>query len=384
MPVFARDFHVSATASSLSLSLTTGLLAPAMIVGGIVSEARGRKAIMVASLFSSSLLMFVSAFAPRWELFLAALSRSRASRFAGLPAGSMAYLSEEVHPSVPSSLGDGTRHWRQLASAACAGGWRPGLLSELRVMAGGARCAGRGDCRLHRDWRDLSGARSPGSRPLHAPAAARSSDGVGVSWGAPAIPGGSPRSTRTGFILMGSLIATYNYVTYRLLAPPYSLRQSVVGAIFIVYLLGIVASAWAEAPPREQVRPAAAMVSMFALMLVGLGLTLHAAVGVHVILGITAVKRCGFFGGHSTTSAWIGLWPRGTKAQASALYMFFFYVGSESGGIAGWSYSGRDGSGRASWVSVTTLLFAGVTAWSWWRRRTMLVASHAGRCGIGK
>ena len=56
MPVFARDFNVSAAQSSLSLSLTTGLLAPAMIVAGALSEARGRKSMMVASLLASALL----------------------------------------------------------------------------------------------------------------------------------------------------------------------------------------------------------------------------------------------------------------------------------------------------------------------------------------
>src|SRR5436305_5747666 len=66
MPVFARDFHLTAAESSLSLSLTTGLLAPAMIVAGAISEARGRKSMMVASLFASALLALASAFAPRW------------------------------------------------------------------------------------------------------------------------------------------------------------------------------------------------------------------------------------------------------------------------------------------------------------------------------
>src|SRR5471032_2443048 len=70
MPVFAHDFHVSAAQSSLSLSLTTGLLAPAMIVAGALSEARGRKSMMVGSLLASSILMILSAFAPRWNLFL--------------------------------------------------------------------------------------------------------------------------------------------------------------------------------------------------------------------------------------------------------------------------------------------------------------------------
>ena len=98
MPVFARDFQVSAAQSSLSLSLTTGLLAPTLIVAGTISEARGRVPLMLASLFTSALLVIACAFAQRWGVLLALRALAGIS-FAGLPAVSMAYLSEEMHPS---------------------------------------------------------------------------------------------------------------------------------------------------------------------------------------------------------------------------------------------------------------------------------------------
>ncbi|MGH7617516.1 MAG: MFS transporter, partial [Gemmatimonadaceae bacterium] len=105
MPVFASEFHVSAAKSSLPLSLTTGLLAPALIVAGVVSEARGRKAIMAASLLASSLLMVAASFVHRWEAFLV-LRALVGITFGGFPAASMAYLSEEVHPaSIGLSMG---------------------------------------------------------------------------------------------------------------------------------------------------------------------------------------------------------------------------------------------------------------------------------------
>ena len=61
LPVFAREFGLSAAESSLSLSLTTGLLAPAMIVAGALSEARGRTPLMIASLGASAVLTILSA-----------------------------------------------------------------------------------------------------------------------------------------------------------------------------------------------------------------------------------------------------------------------------------------------------------------------------------
>ena len=98
MPVFAREFQISPAQSSLSLSLTSGLIAPMMIVAGAVSEARGRKTIMVASLFASAAIMLASAFVVHWNAFLA-LRALAGITFAGLPAISMAYLAEEVHPT---------------------------------------------------------------------------------------------------------------------------------------------------------------------------------------------------------------------------------------------------------------------------------------------
>jgi len=42
----------------------------------------------------------------------------------------------------------------------------------------------------------------------------------------------------------------------------------------------------------------------------------------------------GFFGGHSVASSWVGLRARQNKAQASSLYLFFYYLGSS---LVGWS-----------------------------------------------
>src|SRR5689334_19470338 len=105
MPIFASDFKVSAAQSSLSLSLTTGLLAPAMIVAGALSESRGRKPMMVASLLASAVLTLACAFATRWHTLLAIRALAGIT-FAGLPAISMAYLAEEVHPqSIGLAMG---------------------------------------------------------------------------------------------------------------------------------------------------------------------------------------------------------------------------------------------------------------------------------------
>ena len=45
------------------------------------------------------------------------------------------------------------------------------------------------------------------------------------------------------FLLMGCFVTVYNYIGFRLLEPPFSLSQTEVGLIFLLYLLGGLRSA---------------------------------------------------------------------------------------------------------------------------------------------
>jgi YNFM family putative membrane transporter len=79
-------------------------------------------------------------------------------------------------------------------------------------------------------------------------------------------------------------------------------------------------------------------------MLAGIALTLAQAL-ITIIAGI-AVLTFGFFGAHSVASSWVGLRARHSKGQASALYLFFYYIGSSVAGYCGgffWSAAGWRG-----------------------------------------
>ena len=323
MPVFARDFGVSAAQSSLSLSLTTGVLAPAMIVIGAFSESRGRKPIMVASLLASAILTLLSAVAPRWNLFL--LTRALAGiTFAGLPAISMAYLSEEVDPgSIGLAMGlaiggNGLggmigRLLTALITDLVSWRWAVASIGVLGLVAAATF------------WRTLPPSRHFAARPLRASSLAATF----------AEQFRDPRLLvlfAEGFLLMGAFVTTYNYATYHLLDPPYSLSQAAVGLIFIVYLLGIFAAAWIGARADRAGR-GRMLLLMVTLMLAGVGLTTIRPLWC-VVAGIAAVTF-GFFGGHSVASSWVGLRAYRAKAQAAALYLFFYYMGSSIAGAAG-------------------------------------------------
>ena len=334
MPVFAREFGVSAASSSLPLSLTTGFLAPAMIVAGAFSESRGRTQMMVGSLLASSILMVMSAFAPRWGVLLV-LRTLAGVTFAGLPAVSMAYLSEEIHPT---SIG--------LAMGLAIGGNGLGgmigrlltaLIADLlswRYALGVIGFMGVSAAIIA--WKTLPPSRHFTARRLEARTLYR------LFWS-------QLRNPRLiglyalGFLLMGAFVTTYNYITYHLLAAPYRLSHTVVGFIFVVYLVGIFASAWIGSL-ADRVGRARVLFTMVGLMLLGIGLTVLRPL-LSVVFGV-AVITFGFFGGHSVASSWVGLRAHQAKAQAAALYLFFYYLGSSVAGSAGgvfWDMAGWKG-----------------------------------------
>jgi YNFM family putative membrane transporter len=63
------------------------------------------------------------------------------------------------------------------------------------------------------------------------------------------------------------------------------------------------------------------------------GLLLTLAPGVVVIVAGMGVFTFGFFASHSVASSWVGRRARPPQALASALYLFFYYLGSS---VVGW------------------------------------------------
>ena len=339
MPVFSREFHVAPAVSSLAVSLATGMLSVSILMAGALSEAWGRKPLMVFSLTTAAGLTFCSAFVTDWHQLL--ILRALAGlAFGGLPAIAMAYLSEEMHPNA-LGLAMGL-YIGGSALGGMSGRLFTGILTDLvswRFAVAVIGAIGLAGAMLF--WRIL-----PPSLHFRAmPLAPRPLFNSYVNHMRDA---GLRLLFAEGCLLLGSFITVYNYISYRLLAPPYSLSQTVVGSIFLVYLIGIGSSAWvgnlAGRLGRRRV-----LWTMFLLMIGGIGLTLFRPLAV-VIVGV-ATMTFGFYGGHSITSSWVGLRAKQAKAQASSLYLFSYYLGSSVIGFSGgffWSAYG--------WVGVAAFL----------------------------
>jgi YNFM family putative membrane transporter len=157
-----------------------------------------------------------------------------------------------------------------------------------------------------------------------------------------AVPG-LPWLFAMAFLLMGSFVTLYNYVGFRLLAPPYNLSQTMTGSLFSVYLVGIGASTWMGGLADRFGRRRMLWINI-AILLVGVELTRMAALA-SVVLGI-ATATFGFFGAHSVASSWVSRRATAAKAQAASLYLFFYYAGSalvgSLGGLA-WTSGGWPG-----------------------------------------
>jgi YNFM family putative membrane transporter len=165
-----------------------------------------------------------------------------------------------------------------------------------------------------------------------------------------------------GFLLMGSFVSLFNYISYELIAPPYNLSKTLVGWIFIVYIMGTISSTWmgrlSDKYGRQKV-----MVIALCIILTGTVLTSAASLWIKII-GLS-IFTFGFFGGHSIASSWVGLIANQNKAQASSMYLFFYYMGSSvSGTVGGMFYSSFGWSGVVGmivcYIAVALVLSSGL------------------------
>ena len=331
LPLLASRFSVSAASSSLALSLTTLSLALSLLVAGALAESWGRKPVMVAALGLASVLGLACVLVESWSLLLL-LRALLGLALSGLPALAMAYVGEEFDPeSLPAAMGlyiGGT------ALGGLLGRLLSGLLSDLggwQLALGGI--AGMGMLALGLFIWLLPASRHFKAQPL-------SLMGLLANF---AMHLRNPMLRLLflqAFLLMGGFVALFNYIGFRLAGAPFSLSSTVIGLLFTVYLAGIVSAGWAgRLVPRFGARQV--LQSGIVLMLVGVGLCTTPWL-VLIIAGL-ALFTLGFFAAHAVASGQVGQHAEGAKAQASALYLCAYYLGSSVVGYGAgyvWEHGG--------------------------------------------
>ncbi|MDX6727527.1 MAG: transporter, family, putative rane transport protein [Baekduia sp.] len=338
MPALTRAFDVSPAMSSLSLAVTTAALGLALMPAGWLSDAVGRRPVMVGSVLAASALGLAAAAAPSYPILLG-LRALQGIALAGLPAVAMAYLNEEVHAgSVGASVG-------LYIGGNAIGGMLGRLLAGGLAEAAGWRAAMAGVAALGLTCAVVFVRVLPASRNF-APRSCQPRI-LAHRVRAHVTEPGLLKLNAIGALLMGTFVAVFNGLGFRLAAPPYHLGQTALAAVFLVYPIGSFASAsagrLADRIGRRAVLPAGV-----ALTAAGLGLTAAHSLAL-VVIGI-AILTAGFFAGHSVASSWVGRRASATAGQASALYLLAYYAGSSlAGPLAGGAWS------RAGWPGVMVL-----------------------------
>ncbi|NIE63187.1 MFS transporter [Burkholderia sp. Ax-1719] len=327
LPAFTREFGVGAASSSLSLSLSTGLLAISILCAGAVSERVGRRGLMFASMTAAALCNLLAAWSPNWSTLL--LWRAlEGFALGGVPAVAMAYLAEEIAPEgLGFSMGlyvGGTAFGGMVGRIGMSAleqyfSWRTAMevigvvdllaaVAFVALLPASRRFVNRTDMTVRHHlqlWRGHLKHRS------------------------------LPFVFAIGFFAMGAFVTVYNYAGFRLTAPPFSLSSTACGFIFAAYLFGMVSSSGAGALSDKFGR-APVLISGIVLSGAGVVITLSTSL-VLVIVGIVLVT-IGFFVTHSVASSWVGSLAGGAKGHAASLYLLAYYVGSSVLGSLGGSF----------------------------------------------
>jgi predicted MFS family arabinose efflux permease len=133
-----------------------------------------------------------------------------------------------------------------------------------------------------------------------------------------------------GGTLVGGMIAVFNYLPFRLEAPPYSLTPTVVSLIFLAYLGGTIGS---HVAGRLTGRVSSSQVLGLACALLAAGAAVTLAESLAVIIVGVVVLTTGLFVGHAVATHLVGARASTGRAQASALYTISYYAGSS---VFGW------------------------------------------------
>lgn len=341
MPAIGSAFEVSPTRTSLTVSAGTGALAIAVLPMSIAADLWGRARVMRTGLTLVAVLVVASAFAPTFAV-LVALRALLGVAVAAVVGVAMGHVGTEVHPrAVGAAMG-----------LYVAGNSLGGI--------GGRVVSAVGD--------DLVGWR--GSQIVVGVVCLAA---LGVFWAC--LPptryetDRGPRAMVTDlvtalgdrrllllyavpFLLMGGFVATYNYLTFRLEAEPFTLPSSVVALVFLAYLSGTFTSIVAGRLADRWGRPLIVCGSIL-VMAAGLACTVPDRLSL-VIVG-AVLFTAGFFAAHAAASGWVPRLVRGAATQASALYVLAYYAGSSVFGTAiGAAWTAHGWAGTVTSVGLLT------------------------------
>lgn len=358
LPVLSREFSLTPLQTSWTYTIGTLCLGLSLLVYAALSDARGRKNILLLTLSG----MTLSTLALTQVESYGALLFWRALQgifLGGLPAVAIAYMGEEYSkPALVAAVGF-------YISANSLGGISGRLMAGALADIGHWQwvfwpMAALGALSCYLIWRYLPAAKGFSAKPFRLRQAL--ADNL--------------FHLRQPLLLLTYLIGglsffiflnQYTYIAFVLSDAPYNLSSFWIGLLFITYFTGTIGSAISGKVALKMPVPLAMALGVLILML-GTLLTLGSSLWL-IVCGFF-INAFGFFLCHSLASSWVNQCASRAKASASALYLVFYYVGASTGGLylqPFWHWLQWQG------VVVGALLMYGVTLllclWLWQRAR---------------
>ncbi|CUB02606.1 MFS transporter [Marinomonas fungiae] len=321
LPMIAHEFSINELQAASSFTITTLTLGLSLLFYGPLSDALGRKKIMVMTLFGVTLTTFALSFANDYGSLL--LLRALQGFFlAGLPAIAVAYLGDEYSPHAMAIAvglyisgntlgGIGGR-----LIGGFIGEWQGPSAAFLTMAVVSLICFGL-------FWLLL-----PNSRHFEAKRFQVHTIATNVAM-----------HLRNPMLLMCYLIGGFNffifinqysYITFVLEDEPYSLSAKYVSLLFLTYLSGTVGSAFSGKLATRLSQPRIMSLGT-SIVMIGSLVTLQSSL-LAIIAGLF-INCFGFFLCHSTASSFVSKNAHQAKASASSLYLVFYYLGASVGGF---------------------------------------------------
>ncbi|MFL5696547.1 MAG: MFS transporter [Ktedonobacteraceae bacterium] len=328
LPVLSRDFHISAPAAGLTVSLLVLAVAIGSLFYGPLSDRIGRKRVMVGASFLVLIPTLLCAFAPNFAV-LVVLRAMQGLLMPGLTSVAIPYVNEEFE-------GKG----RGLAMGIYVSGL---TLGGLFARVGSAALTGLYDWRIAMEvfalptliaalfmWRFLP----------------ETNSGKNIETRAKSRPGAFLRQVSRdmllhlhnrrlvgafviGFTLFFGFIGTFTYLPYYLTGPSFRLPTVTLGLVYLLWLTGVFSPAAGTIAGRIGTRLAIAF--SMGLAAIGLLITLIPILPI-VIFGL-GLLALGMFSTVAAVNLYLGEQATTAKGTAASMYLSLYYFGGSFGAV---------------------------------------------------
>ncbi|KMQ61649.1 MFS transporter [Chryseobacterium angstadtii] len=316
LPTVAEYFRTTAGDSSLLVSSSTIGMAIGLLFFAFKADSYSRKKLMTFSLISSAILTIISAWMPSLSMLIA-VGVIKGFVVSGVSSVALAYLTEEVHISVVALAismylsgntigGMSGRIFATLLSGEF--GWRNAVL----IIGIESLVLGLVFWKLFPESRFFNPQETDYSLKVKQMRRFFT----------------DPYMLRLycmAALLMGAFVSVYNYLTFRLEDPPFSLSHFVIAFIFLMYTFGVFGTMITS---RLSKRFSHSRILKGSVIFMFCGASLLLSENIYVVIFGLGLFTLAFFAAHTMASQMTALRAKHGKSSATSIYWLFYYFGS--------------------------------------------------------